>query len=151
MFAVSSCSDNSEQNSMTEESEISLSTTDRSNNQTSGSDRNVESSASSYEGETPSSDDEIESPEGVYTYANRDVKMELYIHSTTWSATSTLVSGFGEDYDDSQSESFAGVIRDNILYDDTGYIAVGKIWRNARQQWAVDFDHGLGRMVLFKE
>ncbi len=90
-------------------------------------------------------------PTGTYVYENGQGKTELVVSSSTWYATTTMKTGFGDDYDASQAMTSRGIVNDGGLYDETGYIKVGKLWKNANKKWAADLDAGSGTMVLFKE
>lgn len=90
-------------------------------------------------------------PTGTYIYKNRDGKTELVVSSSSWYATTTIKSGFGDDYDASQAMTSTGVVNGEELYDPSGYVKVGRLWRNANKRWAADLDAGGGTMVLFKE
>jgi hypothetical protein len=60
-------------------------------------------------------------------------------------------SGFGESYDEEQAMYSSGVVIGNKLMDETGFVQVGRLWKNANKRWALDFAGSSGTIVLFKE
>jgi hypothetical protein len=97
---------------------------------------------------------EDDDPSGTYIYAkagNMGGKQELRITGNTWISKLTLKTGFGESYDDEQAMYSSGTVDGNKLMDETGYVQVGRIWKNANKRWAVDFAGSSGEITMFKE
>lgn len=97
---------------------------------------------------------EDDDPSGTYIYekaGNMGGKQELRITGNTWISKLTLKTGFGESYDDEQAMYSSGTVDGNKLMDETGYVQVGRIWKNANKRWAVDFAGSSGEITMFKE
>jgi hypothetical protein len=97
---------------------------------------------------------EDDDPSGTYIYekaGNMGGKQELRITGNTWISKLTLKTGFGESYDDEQAMYSSGIVDGKKLMDETGYVQVGRIWKNANKRWAVDFAGSSGEITLFKE
>lgn len=99
-------------------------------------------------------DNEDAEPSGTYIYekaGNMGGKQELRITGNTWISKLTLKTGFGESYDDEQAMYSSGTVDGNKLMDETGYVQVGRIWKNANKRWAVDFAGSSGEITMLKE
>ena len=97
---------------------------------------------------------EDDDPSGTYIYekaGNMGGKQELRITGNTWMSTLTLYTGFGESYDDEQAMYSSGTVDGNKLMDETGYVQVGRLWKNINKRWAVDFAGSSGEITMFKE
>ena len=97
---------------------------------------------------------EDDDPSGTYIYekaGNMGGKQELRITGNTWMSTLTLYTGFGESYDDEQAMYSSGTVDGNKLMDETGYVQVGRLWKNVNKRWAVDFAGSSGEITMFKE
>jgi len=96
---------------------------------------------------------EDDDPSGIYIYekaGNMGDKQELRITGNTWISTLTLYTGFGESYDDELAMYSSGTVDGNKLMDETGYVQVGRIWKNTNKRWAVDFAGSSGEITMFK-
>ena len=104
--------------------------------------------------DTESLEYEDNDPSGTYIYekpGNMGGKQELRITGNTWISKLTLTTGFGESYDDEQAMYSSGTVDGKKLMDETGYVQVGRLWKNANKRWAVDFAGSSGEITLFKE
>jgi hypothetical protein len=114
--------------------------------------QNIEETATSIDSELLDIKDD--DPSGTYIYekaGNMGGKQELRITGNTWISKLTLKTGFGESYDDEQAMYSSGTVDGNKLMDETGYVQVGRIWKNANKRWAVDFAGSSGEITMFKE
>jgi hypothetical protein len=64
---------------------------------------------------------------GVYVYADSSVESIITVSTNSWSGELVLKSGFGSSYDNSNISYSSGIVRDAILYDDSGYIKLGSV------------------------
>jgi len=64
---------------------------------------------------------------GVYSYSDNSVKSTITVSSNRWSGKLVLETGFGSSYDNSNASYSSGIVRDDILYDDSGYIELGSV------------------------
>ena len=62
---------------------------------------------------------------GVYSYSDNSVKSIVTISENRWRAKLIITSGFGDSYDNSNASFSSGIIKDSILYDDSGYFELG--------------------------
>lgn len=96
----------------------------------------------------------IDDPSGTYIYergGSMGGKIVLRITGNTWISKLTMNSGFGESYDDEQAMYSSGYVDGRSLLDETGYVKVGRLWRNANKRWAVDFAGSSGEVTMFKQ
>ena len=66
-----------------------------------------------------------ESINGVYSYSDNSVKSIVTISENRWRAKLIIISGFGDSYDNSNASYSSGIMKDGVLYDDSGYIELG--------------------------
>jgi hypothetical protein len=93
-------------------------------------------------------------PSGTYVYEKSGAmggRQVVTIAGESWIGKLTLHSGFGESYDEEQAMYNTGIVIGNKLMDETGYVQVGRIWKNANKRWALDFAGSSGTIVMFKE
>lgn len=96
----------------------------------------------------------MDDPSGTYIYergGSMGGKIVLRITGNTWISKLTMNSGFGESYDDEQAMYSSGYVDGRSLLDETGYVKVGRLWRNANKRWAVDFAGSSGEVTMFKQ
>ena len=62
---------------------------------------------------------------GVYSYSDNSVKSIVTISENRWRAKLIIISGFGDSYDNSNASYSSGIMKDGVLYDDSGYIELG--------------------------
>jgi hypothetical protein len=93
-------------------------------------------------------------PSGTYVYersGSMGGRQVITISGESWMGKVTMNSGFGESYDEEQAMYSSGVVIGNKLMDETGFVQVGRLWKNANKRWALDFAGSSGTIVLFKE
>jgi hypothetical protein len=96
----------------------------------------------------------LDDPSGTYIYergGSMGGKIVLRITGNTWISKLTMNTGFGESYDDEQAMYSSGYVDGRSLLDETGYVKVGRLWRNANKRWAVDFAGSSGEVTMFKQ
>ena len=93
--------------------------------------------------------DEVADPTGVYVFESREYVIKLRVMGSTWIATTTPVTGFGEDYDAEQTEVSSGSVQGTDLYEETGYIKVGKLYQIG-SGWSASMLFGGGSVTLLK-
>ena len=64
---------------------------------------------------------------GVYSYSDSSVESTITVSGNSWSGKLVIKSGFGSSYDNSNASYSSGIVRDGILYDDSGYIELGSV------------------------
>ena len=62
---------------------------------------------------------------GVYSYSDNSVKSIVTISENRWRAKLIIISGFGDSYDNSNASYSSGIVKDGVLYDDSGYFELG--------------------------
>jgi len=64
---------------------------------------------------------------GIYSYSDSSVESVVTVSGDMWRGKLIIKSGFGSSYDNSNASYSSGVVRDAILYDDSGYIELGSV------------------------
>lgn len=64
---------------------------------------------------------------GVYSYSDSSVESDVRVSGSNWQGKLIIKSGFGSSYDNSNASYSSGIVRDGILYDDSGYIELGSV------------------------
>ena len=64
---------------------------------------------------------------GVYYYSDSSAESSITISGNSWFGKLVIKSGFGASYDDSNASYTSGIVKDGILYDDSGYIELGSV------------------------
>ncbi len=64
---------------------------------------------------------------GVYSYSDSSVESTITVSGNSWRGKLVIKSGFGSSYDNSNASYSSGIVRDGILYDDSGYIELGSV------------------------
>jgi len=64
---------------------------------------------------------------GSYTYEDNDGKITVVITGNIWQAKMIRKSGFGASYDEQNADYANGVVKDNDLYDNSGYMKLGSV------------------------
>lgn len=111
------------------------------------------SQASSYPttSATQNEQEDDSDPTGLYVFRNYEGETRLVVAGTRWLARTIINTGFGAEYDASQGMTSVGVVSDNILYDETGYVEVGSLRRIGRDFWVAELAFGGGIMRLRKQ
>jgi hypothetical protein len=68
---------------------------------------------------------------GTYYYNSSSLKCKISVYGGQWFSTTTIVSGFGDAYDESKAERHSGIIKGNDIYDESGYVKIGNIEGNS--------------------
>lgn len=87
-------------------------------------------------------------PSGIYSYRNVDGETRLRVLGSRWIAVTMLRTGFGDEYDASQAMTSSGIVEGSMLYDETGYVQVGRLRRNGANVWVAELAVGGGSMYL---
>ena len=87
-------------------------------------------------------------PSGLYTYRNVDGETRLRVLGSHWIAVTMLRTGFGDEYDASQAMTSSGIVEGSMLYDETGYVQVGRLRRIGANVWVAELAVGGGSMYL---
>ena len=64
---------------------------------------------------------------GVYSYSDSSVESTITVSGNRWFGKLVIKSGLGASYDNSNASYSSGIVRDGILYDDSGYIELGSL------------------------
>ena len=64
---------------------------------------------------------------GVYLYSDNSAKSTITVSGSIWRGKLIIISGFGESYDNSNAIYSNGIVKNSILYDDSGYFELGYI------------------------
>lgn len=64
---------------------------------------------------------------GTYSYKDDSVNLNLTISGNVWSSKATIISGFGKEYDNDNSQYDSGVINGNDLYEKSGMVKIGYV------------------------
>lgn len=112
---------------------------------------NSQTSSSQSADETQAEQQDDSDPTGLYVYRNYEGETRLVVAGTRWLARTIINTGFGAEYDASQGMTSVGVVSDNILYDETGYVEVGSLRRIGRDFWVAELAFGAGIMRLRKQ
>ena len=62
---------------------------------------------------------------GVYSYSDNSAKSTITVSGTRWSGKLIIITGFGSSYDNSNASYNNGIVKDGILYDDSGWVELG--------------------------
>jgi|ETNmetMinimDraft_32_1059908.scaffolds.fasta_scaffold19931_3 hypothetical protein len=75
----------------------------------------------------PSKSYQKKSINGVYSYSDNSAKSTVTVSGSRWSGKLTIISGFGDAYDRSNASYSNGIVKDGVLYDDSGYFELGSV------------------------
>ena len=64
---------------------------------------------------------------GVYKYSDSSVESTVTVSGNSWMGKLLIRSGLGSTYDNTNTSYSSGIVRDGILYDDSGYIELGSV------------------------
>ena len=64
---------------------------------------------------------------GVYKYSDSSVESTVTVSGNSWMGKLLIRSGLGSTYDNTNASYSSGIVRDGILYDDSGYIELGSV------------------------
>jgi len=112
LLIVSSCNQNNSEASDTAEQTVTNNETESYNN-----DHNQPSEESSSEA----------SIDGIYRYNDNSAELSISISGTSWYGTTTIKSGYGQEYDSQNKQSDSGIIKGNDLYDSAGMVKIGYV------------------------
>ena len=73
----------------------------------------------------PSKSYQQKSINGVYSYSDNSAKSIVTVSGNRWNGKLVIISGFGDTYDNSNASYSSGIVKDGILYDDSGYLKLG--------------------------
>jgi len=65
--------------------------------------------------------------DGVYSYKDNSISLEIIITGDQWQGKTMIISGFGSDYDNQQATYESGTISGNDLYESKGIVQVGYV------------------------
>jgi len=69
--------------------------------------------------------------DGIYSYEDREVYLEIVINGDSWNGKTMIITGFGSEYDNQKSTYESGTISGNDLYESRGIVKIGYIKGNA--------------------
>lgn len=90
----------------------------------SSSSSNNQSSKSNKQTSKPNKQKSID---GVYSFSDSSAESNITVSGNSWFGKLVIKSGFGASYDNSNASYTSGIVRDGILYDDSGYIELGSV------------------------
>ena len=64
---------------------------------------------------------------GVYSYSDSSAESTITVSGDSWFGKLVIITGLGSSYDNSNASYSSGIVRDGILYDDSGYIELGSV------------------------
>ena len=64
---------------------------------------------------------------GVYSYSDSSVESTITVSGDSWSGKLVIVSGFGESYDNSNASYTYGLVINDRLYDESGWVELGSV------------------------
>jgi hypothetical protein len=64
---------------------------------------------------------------GTYYLENNSVSLEITVSGNTWVGKTLIKTGFGDAYDSENAEYQNGIMKENNLYDDSGYVKIGYV------------------------
>ena len=88
---------------------------------------NTSQNQSSEHDRQPSKSYQKKSINGVYSYSDNSAKSTVTVSGSRWSGKLTIISGFGDAYDRSNASYSNGIVKDGVLYDDSGYFELGSV------------------------
>jgi preprotein translocase subunit SecG len=74
---------------------------------------------------------EISSVNGTYSYTDNSADLNVTVNGNMWSFRSTIKSGFGNEYDNDNSQYDSGIMKGNDLYDKSGMVKIGYVSGNS--------------------
>lgn len=69
----------------------------------------------------------IETIDGNYSFEDNSILFEISINGDKWFGKTTIISGFGSDYDNQQATYENGTMSGNDLYESRGIVQVGYV------------------------
>ncbi len=70
---------------------------------------------------------EDESINGTYSYSDNSAEIDLTVNGNMWSCRSVIKHGFGNEYDNENTDYQSGVIKGSDLYDSSGMVKIGYV------------------------
>ena len=67
---------------------------------------------------------------GVYSYSDSSLESVITVSDNSWHGKLVIKSGFGSSYDNFNASYSGGVVRNGVLYDESGYIELGVLSGN---------------------
>ena len=64
---------------------------------------------------------------GLYLYSDSSAESTITVSGNSWYGKLVIKSGLGSSYDNSNASYSSGIVRDGMLYDDSGYIELGSV------------------------
>jgi len=65
------------------------------------------------------------------TYTNSSGECRIIVSGARWSGKIVIETGFGSAYDQQNAQYSNGIIKDDDLYDESGYVKIGYISNNS--------------------
>lgn len=87
------------------------------------SNENIEQSA----GSNSSVESISENINGTYYLDSNSASLEITVSGNTWVGKTLIKTGFGDAYDSENAEYQNGIMKENDLYDDSGYVKIGYV------------------------
>lgn len=113
-FFISSCGNSSIKDESTN-SENSISENSISENSTiNSSDEQVQSR-------------EVESIDGIYIYEDNLIRLTMHVMGDAWTGKTTIITGFGSDYDSQNTQYENGIVKGNDLFESSGMVRIGYV------------------------
>ncbi|MBK0383782.1 hypothetical protein I5M32_12505 [Pedobacter sp. SD-b] len=84
-----------------------------------------------YSKQEGSVNEDINSIDGTYLYKDDSAELEITISGDTWTGKTTVITGFGSDYDNQNTNYDNGIVKNNNLYNSSGTVKVGYINGNS--------------------
>jgi len=73
------------------------------------------------------SENQNQSPDGIYIYADNSVNIRIAINGNRWRGKTMIISGFGADNDNQNAQYDNGVVNGTTLFDESGYVEIGHV------------------------
>ena len=64
---------------------------------------------------------------GVYLYVDNSVEIQIIISEDVWNGKTKIISGLGDEYDNSNIEYESGIVKGNDLYESSGFVKIGVV------------------------
>ena len=74
---------------------------------------------------------DVSSINGTYSYNDNSAELDVTVNGNMWSFKSTIKSGFGDEYDNNNSQYDSGIIKGNDLYEKSGMVKIGYVSGNS--------------------
>jgi hypothetical protein len=74
---------------------------------------------------------EEESINGLYSYEDNSAKLSIIVSGSSWTGKTIIVTGFGSEYDNLNTQYDTGIMKGNDLFESSGMVKVGYIKGNS--------------------